>query len=217
MEKIFLFKNASGFCFVDYLAPVYAKALRSHRDEKEIKEPLANVLNEPSGAFPHSDSTGRLVAALLRADFNKTEIEYLLDSILAWREEDETESDEPIDVARPKKLERQTLGIETKKGAALDAMLFLSTDEGLAVSEKLFGWLDAVEELQNAVDAFSDEKEIYYVYGDVVEQYRSASRFVSEAKERLVAVLKEQTGSEDKAERIVDALGRIYDVPELYR
>lgn len=214
MEKIFLFKNASGFCFVDYLAPVYAKALRWHGVDKEIKESLANVLNEPSGAFPHFDSTGRLVSALLRADFNKTEVEYLLDSILAWREEDETEADEPDDVARPKKRKLQTLGVETEKGAALDAVLFLSTDEGLALSERLFAWLDAVKELQR-FDRVTEEN-IFKVFpaGSAVSQCRNAVRFAAETQERLVAVLKEQTGSEDKAERIVEALCRIYDVPE---
>lgn len=216
MEKIFLFKNASGFCFVDYLAPVYAKALRWHGVDKEIKESLANVLNEPSGAFPHSDSTGRLVSALLRADFNKIEAEYLLDAILAWREEDETEASEPDDVARPKKRKLQALGVETEKGAALDALLFLSTDEGLALSEKLFAWLDAVEELQS-VDRVLEKDEFNNAYhkASVVEEYGNAARFVDAAKERLAAVLKEQTGSEDKAERIVEALCRIYDVPEI--
>lgn len=177
---------------------------------------MANVLNEPSGAFPHSDSTGRLVSALLRADFNKIEAEYLLDAILAWREEDETESDEPIDVARPKKIDRQTLGVETEKGAALDAVLFLSTDEGLALSEKLFAWLDAVEELQS-VERVLEKDEFNNVFhkASVVEEYGNAARFVDDAKERLAAVLKEQTGSEDKAERIVEALCRIYDVPEI--
>lgn len=216
MEKIFLFKNASGYCFVDYLAPVYAKALRWHGVDKEIKESLANVLNEPSGAFPHSDSTGRLVSALLRADFNKTEVERLLDSILAWREEDEIEADEPDDVARPKKRKLQTLGVETEKGAALDAVLFLSTDEGLALSERLFAWLDAVKELQSIGLALEkDEFNNFFNKAGATKEYRNAARFIDEAKERLVAVLKEQTGSEDKAERIVEALCRIYDVPEI--
>lgn len=213
MEKIFLFKNASGFCFVDYLAPVYAKALRWHGVDKEIKESLTNVLDEPSGAFPHSDSTGRLVSALLRADFNKIEVEYLLASILAWREEDEIDADEPDDVARPEKRKLQTLGVETEKGAALDAVLFLSTDEGLALSEKLFAWLDAAEELQRFERVAEENIFKAFPAGSAVSQCRNAVRFATETQERLVAVLKEQTGSEDKAERIVEALRKIYNAP----
>lgn len=218
MEKIFLFKNASGFCFVDYLAPVYAKALRSHIGGNKIEEPLKEVLTAAELEFPYCDGVRRLITELLRCDFNKTEVEYLLDAIYAWREGEEADADEPNDVARPKKRKLQSLGVETEKGAALDAVLFLSTDEGLALSERLFSWLDAVKELQS-IDRVLEEDKFNNVYhkASVVQEYRDVANVVDEVKERLVAVLKEQTGSEDKAERIVDALGRIYDVPELYR
>lgn len=216
MEKIFLFKNASGYCFVDYLAPVYAKALRSHIGGNKIEEPLKEVLTAAELEFPYCDGVRRLITELLRCEFNKTEVEYILDAIYAWREGEETDADEPIDVARPKKRKLQSLGVETEKGAALDAVLFLSTDEGLALSEKLFALLDAVKELQSIGLALEkDEFNNFFDKAGATKEYRNAARFIDEAKEGLVAVLKEQTGSEDKAERIVEVLCKIYDVPKV--
>ena len=216
MEKIFLFKNASGYCFVDYLAPVYAKALRSHIGGNNIEEPLKEVLTAAELEFPYCDGVRRLITELLRCEFNKTEVEYLLDAIYAWREGEETDADEPDDVARPKKRKLQSLGVETEKGAALDAVLFLSTDEGLELSERLFSWLDAVKELQS-IDRVLEEDKFNNVYhkASVVQEYRDVANVVDEVKERLVSVLKEQTGSEDKAERIVEALCMIYNVPKV--
>jgi hypothetical protein len=216
MEKIFLYKNASGYCFVDYLAPVYAKALRSHIGGNKIEEPLKEVLTAAELEFPYCDGVRRLITELLRCEFNKTEVEYLLDAIYAWREGEETDADEPIDVARPKKRKLQSLGVETEKGAALDAVLFLSTDEGLVLSEKLFALLDAVKELQRIDLALEkDELHNFFNKAGATKEFRNAARFIDEAKERLVSVLKEQTGSEDKAERIVEVLCKIYDVPEV--
>lgn len=216
MEEIFLFKNASGYCFVDYLAPVYAKALRSHIGGNKIEEPLKEVLTAAELEFPYCDGVRRLITELLRCDFNKTEVEYILDSVYAWREGEEVDADEPDDVARPKRRKLHHLGVQTEKGAALDAVLFLSTDEGLALSEKLFSWLDAVKELQS-IDRVLEEDKFNNVYhkASVVQEYRDAANVVDEVKERLVAVLKEQTGSEDKAERIVEALCMIYNVPKV--
>lgn len=216
MEKIFLYKNASGYCFVDYLAPVYAKALRSHIGGNKIEEPLKEVLTAAKLEFPYCDGVRRLITELLRCEFNKTEVEYLLDAIYAWREGEEVDADEPDDVARPKKRKLQSLGVQTEKGAALDAVLFLSTDEGLELSEKLFSWLDAVKELQS-IDRVLKEDKFNNVYhkASVVQEYLDAAKVVDEVKERLVSVLKEQTGSEDKAERIVEVLCEIYDVPKI--
>lgn len=216
MEKIFLFKNASGYCFVDYLAPVYAKALRSHIGGNKIEEPLKEVLTAAELEFPYCDGVRRLITELLRCDFNKTEVEYLLDAIYAWRKGEEVDADEPDEVVRPKKRKLRSLGVETEKGAALDAVLFLSTDEGLALSEKLFSWLDAVKELQS-IDLILEEDKFNNVYhkASVVQEYRNAARVVDQVKERLVSVLKEQTGSEDKAERIVEVLCKIYNVPKV--
>ena len=216
MEKIFLYKNASGYCFVDYLAPVYAKALRSHIGGNKIEEPLKDVLTAAELEFPYCDGVRRLITELLRCEFNKTEVEYLLDAIYAWREGEEVDADEPDDVARPKKRKLQSLGVETEKGAALDAVLFLSTDEGLALSEKLFDWLDAVKELQG-FDQVLEENKFDNVYHKVtvIQDHRDAARVVEQVKERLVSVLKEQTGSEDKAERVVEVLCKIYDVPKV--
>lgn len=215
MEKIFLFKNASGYCFVDYLAPVYAKALRSHIGGNKIEEPLKEVLTAAELEFPYCDGVRRLITELLRCEFNKTEVEYLLDAIYAWREGEEVDADEPDDVARPKKRKLQSLGVETEKGAALDAVLFLSTDEGLELSEKLFVLLDAVKELQR-IDLDLEKKEFnnFFDRAGAIKEYQNTARFIDEAKKSLVAVLKEQTGSEDKAERIVEALCKIYNVPE---
>lgn len=216
MEKIFLYKNASGYCFVDYLAPVYAKALRSHIGGNKIEEPLKEVLTAAELEFPYCDGVRRLITELLRCEFNKTEVEYLLDAIYAWREGEEVDADEPDDVARPKKRKLQHLGVQTEKGAALDAVLFLSTDEGLALSEKLFALLDAVKELQSIDLALEkDESHNFFNKAGATKEFRNAARFIDEAKERLVSVLKEQTGSEDKAERIVEVLCKIYDVPKV--
>lgn len=216
MEKIFLFKNASGYCFVDYLAPVYAKALRSHIGGNKIEEPLKEVLTAAELEFPYCDGVRRLITELLRCDFNKTEVEYLLDAIYAWREGEEVDADEPDDVARPKKRKLRSLGVETEKGAALDAVLFLSTDEGLALSEKLFDWLDAVKELLSFDRVLKENKfDSVYHKATVIQEYRDAARVVDQIKESLVSVLKEQTGSEDKAERIVEVLCKIYDVPKV--
>ena len=216
MEKIFSFKNASGYCFVDYLAPVYAKALRSHIGGNKIEEPLKEVLTAAELEFPYCDGVRRLITELLRCEFNKTEVEYILDSVYAWREREEADADEPDDVARPKKRKLQSLGVETEKGAALDAVLFLSTDEGLALSEKLFALLDAVKELQSIDLALEkDEFNNFFNKAGATKEYRNAARFIDEAKEGLVAVLKEQTGCEDKADRIVEVLCEIYDVPKV--
>lgn len=216
MEKIFSFKNASGYCFVDYLAPVYAMALRSHIGGNKIEEPLKEVLTAAELEFPYCDEVRRLITELLRCEFNKTEVEYILDSVYAWREGEEVKAGEPDDVARPKKRQLRSLSVETEKGAALDAVLFLSTDEGLALSEKLFDWLDAVKELQS-FDRVLEENKFNSVYHKVtvIQEYRDAARVVDQVKERLVSVLKEQTGSEDKAERIVEALCMIYNVPKV--
>ena len=98
----------------------------------------------------------------------------------------------------------------------MDAVLFLSTDEGLALSEKLFALLDAVKELQSIDLALEkDEFNNFFNKAGATKEYRNAARFIDEAKEGLVAVLKEQTGSEDKAERIVEVLCEIYDVPKV--
>jgi hypothetical protein len=166
--------------------------------------------------FPYCDGVRRLITELLRCEFNKTEVEYILDAIYAWREGEEVDADEPDDVARPKKRKLQSLGVETEKGAALDAVLFLSTDEGLVLSEKLFALLDAVKELQRIDLALEkDELHNFFNKAGATKEFRNAARFIDEAKERLVSVLKEQTGSEDKAERIVEVLCKIYDVPEV--
>ncbi len=98
----------------------------------------------------------------------------------------------------------------------MDAVLFLSTDEGLALSERLFSWLDAVKKLQS-IDRVLEEDKFNNVYhkANVVQEYRDAANVVDEVKERLVSILKEQTGNEDKAERIVEALCMTYNVPKV--
>lgn len=216
MEKIFLYKNEINARFSDYLTPVYAKALRLFVVEKEIKEPLKEVLTASRLESKGDDRVIPWVSALFRCGFKKSEVEYILDAIYAWREGEEVDADEPDEVARPKKCKLQRLGVQTEKGAALDAVLFLSTDEGLALSEKLFALLDAVKELQSVDLSLEKDgfKNVFHKAG-AIEEYRNAARFIDEAKERLVSVLKEQTGSEDKAERIVEVLCEIYDVPKV--
>lgn len=215
MEKIFLYKNVINARFVDYLTPVCAKALSLFVVEKEVKEPLKEVLTAPTLESKGDYRVIPLVSALFRCGFSKTEVEYLINAIYDWREGKEVDADEPLDVARPKKRKLQSLGVETEKGAALDAVLFLSTDEGIALSERLFSWLDAVKELQS-IDLTLEKDEFNNVFhkAGVIEEYQNAACVVDQMKERLVTVLKEQTGNEDKAERIVEALCKIYNVPK---
>ncbi len=93
MEKIFLYKNEINARFSDYLTPVYAKALRLFVVEKEIKEPLKEVLTASRLESKGDDRVIPLVSVLFRCGFKKSEVEYILDAIYAWREGEEADAD----------------------------------------------------------------------------------------------------------------------------